>query len=128
MTVLSIIALLGAALLYGDGIITPAISVLAAVEVSSDIASGHATLGDSCDRSVIILALFMVQRHGTARIGVSFGPIMVVWFTTLAVMGLIHWSSILEDPACVFAALRGMLPDSRGTGSLAHHGDDSCCA
>lgn len=116
--VLGIIALLGAALLYGDGIITPAISVLAAVELSSDIFPGMPDWGIPVIASLIILALFMIQKHGTARIGVSFGPIMVLWFCTLAFLGLIHLSddwSILRafSPHYGFSFLI-----HEGTGSL----------
>jgi KUP system potassium uptake protein len=77
----------GTALLYGDGLITPAISVLSAVE-------GFEVATDAFSRWVIPLAvvilvgLFLVQRRGTANIARAFGPVMLVWFTTLAVLGL----------------------------------------
>lgn len=89
----------GACLLYGEGILTPAISVLSAVE----------GLGVATDKLVpvvvpltvvILLGLFWVQRRGTATIGRVFGPIMVVWFTTLAVLGVI---SIVKYPAVLAA-------------------------
>ena len=70
----------GTALLYGDGIITPAISVLSAVEgLEEVVAAVHAT-GSSRSPSRILLGLFAVQRRGTGGIGKVFGPIMVVWF------------------------------------------------
>ncbi len=79
----------GTALLYGDGIITPAISVLSAVE-------GMETINESFKdwvvpiAVVILVGLFLVQRRGTGAVGKVFGPIMVVWFTVLAVLG-IRW-------------------------------------
>jgi KUP system potassium uptake protein len=84
---LIVIGLLGAALLYGDGMITPAISVLGAVE---GVEVALPTLGPlvvpiTC---ALLIGLFLVQRFGTARVGVTFGPIMLVWFLTLAVAGL----------------------------------------
>jgi len=78
--------LFGSALLYGDGIITPAISVLSAIE-------GTQVATPSIHRFVvpltilILTALFVVQRFGTDRVGRTFGPIMIVWFGTIAVLG-----------------------------------------
>jgi KUP system potassium uptake protein len=92
--------LVGAALLYGDGVITPAMSVLSAME-------GLRVATHSLDRVVvpltvcILLGLFFAQRHGTERIGRVFGPVMLVWFTTLAVLGA---AAIARHPS-VFAAL-----------------------
>jgi len=91
MTLLSVAAIFGAALLYGDGIITPAISVLSAVEGLS-VATAAATrfiLPITCG---ILFTLFMAQRHGTETIGKVFGPIMVIWFIALAGLGVIHIS------------------------------------
>ena len=85
--VLLLLGLFGAALLYGDGMITPAISVLSAVE-GLGVAT-HVFEPFVVPITVaVLIALFMMQRHGTAGIGVVFGPIMVVWFLTIAVMGL----------------------------------------
>ncbi len=84
--VLLLLGLFGTALLYGDGMITPAISVLSAVE-------GLELVSDSFTPHVIpisvaiIVGLFAVQRWGTGKVGKVFGPIMVVWFATLAVLG-----------------------------------------
>jgi KUP system potassium uptake protein len=89
----------GACLLYGEGILTPAISVLSAVE-------GLAVATNKLEpvivplTVVILLGLFWVQRRGTATIGRVFGPVMVAWFTTLAVLGVI---SILKWPAVLAA-------------------------
>ena len=81
------LGVLGAALFYCDALITPAISVLSAVE-------GMETLNPDFSRAVlpvtlgVLCVLFMIQRRGTERVGRLFGPIMVLWFATLAVMGV----------------------------------------
>jgi K+ transporter len=75
-------ALFGAALLYGDGIITPAISVLSAMEgmnVATDAAEPFILPG-TC---LILVALFWVQKHGTEHIGKVFGPLMIIWFAVM---------------------------------------------
>ena len=90
----------GAAMFYGDGMITPAISVLGAVEGLEVIAPAlHSYVVPIA--VVIIVALFAIQKGGTARIGAWFGPVMLVWFLTLAVLGVI---AIASYPA-VMAAL-----------------------
>ena len=87
-----VLGICGAALFYGDGLITPAISVLSAAEGLKD-APG---IGHHFDpfvlpvAAVILVALFMVQARGTARVGRYFGPITVVWFLTLAALGLVY--------------------------------------
>ncbi|MNZ38601.1 potassium transporter Kup [Pseudomonas alkylphenolica] len=79
--------LIGAALFYGDSMITPAISVLSAVE-------GMQLAFDGIDHwvvpiaLVVLVALFLIQKHGTARIGILFGPVMVAWFVVLAALGV----------------------------------------
>ena len=84
-----IMILIGAALLYGDGIITPAISVLGAAEGLKAInpAFSKYVVGIAC---AILALLFWFQKHGTRRIGHIFGPIMLVWFVTLAALGVWH--------------------------------------
>jgi KUP system potassium uptake protein len=86
---LLLIGLFGTALLYGDGVITPAISVLSAVEglgvIAPDLESYVVPVA-----AVIIVALFLIQRAGTARVGALFGPVMIVWFSTLTVLGVIE--------------------------------------
>jgi KUP system potassium uptake protein len=84
--VLVLVGILGAALLYGDGMVTPAISVLAAVEGTSVATPSftHYVVPIAC---VILVALFVVQRKGTAVIGRIFGPMMIIWFVTIAVLG-----------------------------------------
>ena len=84
-----LIGLMGASLLYGDGIITPAISVLSAVE-GLEIATAAAkpiTVPLTC---VILFMLFFMQSRGTKRIGRVFGPIMCIWFATLAFLGIVN--------------------------------------
>jgi KUP system potassium uptake protein len=96
---LLVLGLFGAALLYGDGVITPAISVLGAVE-------GVAVAAPALHRLVvplavgILLALFLFQRRGTAAVGAVFGPVMVVWFVTIAALGA---RGILLDPSVLAA-------------------------
>jgi KUP system potassium uptake protein len=80
------LGLFGAALLYGDGVITPAISVLGAVE-GVGVATPALTAATPAIAALILLGLFMVQKHGTARVGAVFGRIMLVWFSTIAVLG-----------------------------------------
>ncbi len=93
------LALFGAALLYGDGIITPAISVLGAVEGVSVIAPG---LGQFVVPVTIVLlvGLFAAQRFGTDRVGKAFGPIMLVWFATIAALGVPH---VVRHPEVLWA-------------------------
>jgi len=95
----------GAALFYGDGIITPAISVLSAAEGLK----GAPHIGHYFEPYVlpiaagILVTLFMVQSHGTARVGRLFGPITAIWFLTLAGLGIIY---IVQEPS----VLRGFNP------------------
>lgn len=89
-----ILAIFGAALFYGDGMITPAISVLSAFEGISVIS--HAFDQYILPLTIIVLiALFMLQKHGTSAVGKLFGPIIMVWFATLATLGVI---SIVKTP------------------------------
>ncbi|HEX2786815.1 MAG TPA: potassium transporter Kup [Ignavibacteria bacterium] len=89
------LALFGAALLYGDGIITPAISILSAVEGLS-VATPYFDHFILPITIVIIIILFLFQKKGTSGIGKIFGPITLIWFTTLAVLG-ISW--IIQNPS-----------------------------
>ena len=75
----------GTALLYGDGLITPAISVLSAVEGFEVGDAGVRALGDPDRRASILVGLFVVQRRGTGAVGKVFGPVMMVWFATIGV-------------------------------------------
>jgi len=93
------VGLFGAALIYGDGAITPAISVLSALE-GLDIATPtfHPYILPAA--VVILLLLFAVQRFGTARIGGAFGPVMAVWFIIIAVLGI---GGLMHHPAVLLA-------------------------
>jgi KUP system potassium uptake protein len=97
--VLLVVGVFGTCLFYGDGVITPAISVLGAVEglevVSPTFKKFVVPL-----TLVILLALFMVQKHGTASVGKFFGPVMVVWFIVIALLGVIN---IAADPHILVA-------------------------
>jgi KUP system potassium uptake protein len=96
---LVMIGLFGAALLYGDGMITPAISVLSAVE-GLDVATQVFEPFVVPITVVILIALFFAQRRGTGGIGAIFGPIMIVWFFTLLALGLPH---IVRNPRVLAA-------------------------
>ena len=84
---LIVCGLIGAALLYGDGMITPAISVFSAVEGLKIASSEFAPY--TMPIAAIVLLLFVVQRFGTAAVGRAFGPLMLVWFVFIAVLGAI---------------------------------------
>jgi KUP system potassium uptake protein len=96
---LLVVGLFGAALLYGDGVITPAISVLGAVEGVSVAAPAlhHLVVPAAV---AILLLLFNFQKRGTAAVGAVFGPVMLVWFLVIAVLGV---RGILLDPAVLGA-------------------------
>jgi KUP system potassium uptake protein len=83
---LVLVILFGAALLYGDGVVTPAISVLSAVEGLKAVAPGLSTWIVPIT-IVILVGLFLVQKRGTEGIGFIFGPVMVVWFLTIGALG-----------------------------------------
>ncbi len=97
--VIIVAGLLGAALIYGDGAITPAISVLSALE-GFEIAAPSLTHYVVPAAVVILLLLFAVQPLGTSRIGAAFGPIMMVWFLVIGALGL--WG-IARDPSVLLA-------------------------
>ncbi len=98
-TAIGLVALLGLALFYGDGMLTPAVSVLSALEGLG--AESHAFAQWVLPLSLIILVgLFLIQRHGTARLGILFGPVMFVWFLVLAVLG---FDAILKAPQILAA-------------------------
>ncbi|MEI6463835.1 MAG: KUP/HAK/KT family potassium transporter [Verrucomicrobiota bacterium] len=94
-----LVILFGAALLYGDGVITPAISVLGAVEGLVTFDAGFARFVPlvAC---VVLAGLFWVQHKGTNTIGKMFGPVMVVWFATIGALGLWH---LWQQPAVLQA-------------------------
>lgn len=96
---LTIMGLFGAALFYGDGVITPAISVLSAVE-GLEIATPALKPYVIPITLAVLVGLFMFQRKGTARVGALFGPVMIIWFTTLGLLGIVN---ILGEPAVLQA-------------------------
>jgi len=93
------VGLFGAALVYGDAAITPAISVMSAVE-GLDIVAPHLGRYVLPITVVVLVALFSAQYHGTERIGRLLGPIMLVWFATISLLGL--WG-ILQHPSVLWA-------------------------
>jgi KUP system potassium uptake protein len=102
VTVAVLLGVVGASLFFGDSVITPAISVLSAVEgigvVSPDVENVALPIG-----AVILVVLFVVQRFGTHLVGRLFGPVMLLWFLALAVLGL---PGIISQPG----VLRGLSP------------------
>jgi len=98
-TAIGVAALMGLALFYGDGMLTPAISVLSAME---GLGASDAFKPWILPLTLIVLvALFLFQNHGTERIGKLFGPVMVLWFLVLAILGAI---AIAREPHILFAA------------------------
>ena len=97
--VLLVVGIFGTCLFYGDGVITPAISVLSAVEGLEVISPGLSKYVVPLTL-VILFCLFAVQKHGTSGIGKLFGPITVVWFITIALLGVYH---IATEPMILWA-------------------------
>jgi len=97
--VIVILGLFGAALFYGDGVITPAISVLSAIEGLEVITPTFKPYVIPLSL-VVLVFLFFIQRHGTASVGKLFGPVMMLWFGVLAVMGVIN---IVAEPGVLRA-------------------------
>ena len=115
-TALVLLGIFGAALLYGDGMITPAITVLSAVE-------GLKVATPLFEKSVVPLAVvilivvFAIQRHGTHRVGRLFGPVMVGWFATIALLGVV-WIAKYPDVLAAVDPRHGIrfLIENRFTG------------
>ncbi|MDQ1815065.1 potassium transporter Kup [Massilia sp. CCM 9210] len=108
---LMVLGVFGATMFYGDSVITPAISVLGAIEGLEVAIPGLPGWVVLLVSAIVLVALYSLQRRGTAGIGRWFGPVMVVWFATLAVMGVVN---IIEAPQILAAlnplhALRFML-------------------
>ena len=97
--IMSLLAIAGAGLLFGDGIITPSISVLSAME-GLKVANPALEWAIIPATIVILLGLFYAQQFGTARIGVIFGPVMILWFGVLAVLGVL---GIMRQPDIIGA-------------------------
>jgi KUP system potassium uptake protein len=94
-----IFGVLGAAMFYGDGMVTPAISVLSAVEGLEVITPAFKSFVIPITM-IVLFVLFFVQRSGTAKVGAFFGPVMMLWFTVLALLGL---HNIVEHPGILLA-------------------------
>ena len=97
--VLLAVGIFGTAIFFGDGVITPAVSVLSAVEGVKVAAPGLERFVVPITL-VVLTILFMVQKHGTGGIGKFFGPIMVAWFGVLAFLGFLH---VVKNPAVLAA-------------------------
>ncbi|HEX4550789.1 MAG TPA: potassium transporter Kup [Pseudomonas sp.] len=119
-SLLVVCGLIGAALFYGDSMITPAISVLSAIE-------GLGLAFDGIDHwvvplsLVVLVGLFLIQSHGTARIGILFGPIMVTWFLVLGalgVYGISHYPEVLHAMNPVWAVRFFMVHTGMGVAIL----------
>ncbi len=130
---LMVLGLIGAAMYYGDGMITPAISVLSAVE---GLVVANSSLQPLVVPTavVILVALFVVQRGGTGRISIVYGPITILWFATLATMGVANivsapevlaavnpayaWSFIVQYPVAAMLSMGGVVLVVTGAESL----------
>jgi KUP system potassium uptake protein len=133
LTPLAALGLFGAALLYGDGIITPAISVLSATE-GLEVTAPHFRPWVVPTTVIILVALFLLQRRGTGSVGRLFGPIMLVWFLAIGVVGaaeivgtpailaaLAPWHAALfiaRHPAAAFVALGAVVLTVTGAEAL----------
>jgi KUP system potassium uptake protein len=100
LTTIALLVLFGSAMLYGDGVITPAISVLSALE-GLDVATTAAHAYILPLTIAILFALFYLQSRGTGKIGAIFGPVMVLWFVALGIGGFV---GILHHPDILYAA------------------------
>jgi KUP system potassium uptake protein len=109
----AVLVVVGAALLFGDGIITPAISVLSAVE-GLEVATSSLKPIVVPATVVILILLFLAQRRGTGNLGVWFGPIMTVWFLCIGVLGVTH---IAQRPEIL-----GALSPHHGVAFFMRHG------
>ena len=129
----TMLGMFGVALFYGDSVITPAISVMAAME--GLVVFNHELEEFVLPVSAVILAgLFVIQRHGTATVGKAFGPVMTVWFLVLALLGLPHVirypeilaalsptyaiTFLLENPLIAFIALGAVVLTVTGAEAL----------
>ncbi|MFJ7751501.1 KUP/HAK/KT family potassium transporter [Arthrobacter sp. NPDC097144] len=129
----TVLAVIGAAMFLGDSLITPAISVLSAVEGLETVTPGLTALVVPITLTVLF-SLFLAQRFGTARIGGIFGPVMLLWFVAAAVFGLLslaqtpgvilslspHWIVLLviADPKAAFLTLGGVVLAVTGAEAL----------
>src|SRR6266851_1190555 len=118
LLVISLLGTAGAALFYGDAIITPAISVLSAVEGLKLVAPAFDPLILPLSM-IIIIALFFVQSRGTAIVAAWFGPIMTIWFFVMALGGIIHVADNLSILAAwLIVVMPSLLLNYLGQGAL----------
>ncbi|MGE0546909.1 MAG: potassium transporter Kup [Kofleriaceae bacterium] len=94
-----LLGLFGAGLLFGDGAITPAITILGAMEGLAEHSPALGTLAVPITIAILV-GLFLIQRHGTHRIGTLFGPVMLLWFVTIGALGLRH---LVREPSVLRA-------------------------
>jgi KUP system potassium uptake protein len=113
VTAMALLAVIGASLLYGDGVITPAISVLSAVEGLANVSPRLSNLAVPLT-CVILVALFAIQKRGTGDVGKLFGPVMLLWFTTMAALGIYH---LVRKPEILLA-----LSPHHGAAFFVRHG------
>lgn len=113
LSAIALLVLFGSAMLYGDGAITPAISVISAIE-GLDVWTTAAHPFIVPLAVIILLGLFVVQRRGTATIGAYFGPVMFVWFAAIGVAGVVRIAAVPE-------VLRAVSP-AYALGFVAHNG------
>ena len=113
ISVIALLVIAGASLLFGDGMITPAISVLSALEGLRLAAPGFEPFIVPLTCAVLV-GLFAIQSRGTGRVGMLFGPVMVVWFVTIGTLGL---RELLQNPAIL-----GALSPHWGARYFARHG------
>jgi KUP system potassium uptake protein len=112
----ALLVIAGAALLFGDGMITPAISVLSAMEGIA-VDAPHLQVIVLPLTCLILLGLFAIQRHGTGAVGALFGPVMVVWFTVIGALGLwqiVHYPAVLQALSPVWAVRYFLATGPRG--------------
>ena len=108
---------IGAALFYGDAVITPAISVLSAMEGMKTVPQLRHVVNNGTvmlASIVVLILLFLAQARGTAKVASLFGPVMVIWFLAIGAMGAMH---ILDDPGVLWA-----LSPHHAVGFLIRHG------
>jgi KUP system potassium uptake protein len=110
---LSLVGIVGAGLFFGDGMITPAISVLSAVSGLQVVWPGLSNDLVEWISLAVIIVLFLAQKRGTGAIGIAFGPVMAIWFVTIALLGLVQ---IVQHPFIC----KALLP-SYGILFLIHH-------
>ena len=113
LSALTVVVTIGASMLMGDGVITPAISVISAVEGISVVSNAFTPYIVPIS-AVLLLALFLIQSRGTEGIGHIFGPIMIVWFVAIGITGLL---AVAGTPQ-ILAALNPLT----GAALIAHHG------